>query len=39
MVEVRNAEIELPRLRWRLVLAGVFVTVLFSALAARFVWL
>jgi penicillin-binding protein 2 len=39
MVEVRDAEIELVRLRWRLVLALLFVLVLFGALVARFVWL
>ncbi|MCX7228991.1 MAG: penicillin-binding protein 2 [Burkholderiales bacterium] len=39
MVEVRNAEAEIARLRWRLVFAIMFVTVLFGALVARFVWL
>ena len=39
MVEVRNAELEIARLRWRLVFAIMFVTVLFGALVARFVWL
>jgi penicillin-binding protein 2 len=39
MVEVRNAEIEIARLRWRLVFAIMFVLVLFGALLARFVWL
>jgi penicillin-binding protein 2 len=39
MVEVRNAEFEIARLRWRLVFAIMFVLVLFGALVARFVWL
>ena len=39
MVEVRNAEIELARLRWRLVFALLFALVLFGVLVARFVWL
>ncbi|HMS78706.1 MAG TPA: penicillin-binding transpeptidase domain-containing protein, partial [Burkholderiaceae bacterium] len=39
MVEVRNSELELARLRWRLVFAIGFVVVLFGALVARFVWL
>lgn len=39
MVEVRNAELELARLRWRLVFAIVFVLALFGALAGRFMWL
>jgi penicillin-binding protein 2 len=39
MVEVRNAEVEIARLRWRLVFAIMFVLVLFGALVARFVWL
>ncbi|MEI7444728.1 MAG: penicillin-binding protein 2 [Burkholderiales bacterium] len=39
MVEVRNSELELARLRWRLVFAILFVFTLFSVLVARFVWL
>ena len=39
MVEVRNAEIELARLRWRLVFALLFALALFGVLVARFVWL
>jgi penicillin-binding protein 2 len=39
MVEVRDAELEITRLRWRLVFALGFVTVLFGVLATRFVWL
>jgi penicillin-binding protein 2 len=39
MVEVRNPELELARLRWRLVAAILFVLLLFGVLLARFVWL
>jgi penicillin-binding protein 2 len=39
MVEVRNAELEVARLRWRLVFAIGFVLVLFGFVVARFVWL
>jgi penicillin-binding protein 2 len=39
LVEVRNAELEIARLRWRLVFAIVFVLLLFGAVVARFVWL
>ncbi len=39
MVEVRDSEQELARLRWRLVFAIGFVIVLFGVLVARFVWL
>lgn len=39
MVEVRNTELELRRLRWRLAMAFVLVLVCFGALTARFVYL
>ena len=39
MVEVRDAERDLARLRWRLVFAIVFVIVLFGVLVSRFTWL
>jgi len=39
MVEVRNSELELHRLRWRLVFAIVFVIACFGLLLARFVYL
>jgi penicillin-binding protein 2 len=39
MVEVRDNEADLARLRWRLVFAITFVLGLFGVLVARFVWL
>ena len=39
MVEVRNSELELHRLRWRLVFAIVFVLACFGLLLSRFVYL
>lgn len=39
MVEVKDAERELARLRWRLVFAMAFVMTLLGVVMARFVWL
>jgi penicillin-binding protein 2 len=39
MVEVRDSELELHRLRWRLAFAGLFVLTLFGVVLGRFVWL
>jgi penicillin-binding protein 2 len=39
MVEVRNAELELHRLRWRLAFALLFAIVMLGAVFGRFVWL
>jgi penicillin-binding protein 2 len=39
MVEVRDNQADLARLRWRLVFAITFVLALFGVLVARFVWL
>jgi penicillin-binding protein 2 len=39
MVEVRDSELELQQLRWRLVFAVFFVLTLFGIVLSRFVWL
>ena len=39
MVEVKDAELELARLRWRLVFAMAFVMLLLGVVLGRFVWL
>ena len=39
MIEVKNSELELARLRTRLYLAGAIVFILFCVLCSRFVYL